>query len=803
MEALIQDIRYALRTLWKTPGFTMTAIAALAIGIGANTAIFTVVKGVLLTPLPYADSQNLVMVWDSKPARGWSKFAVSPGNFLDRRSQSHSFEQLVAFHDTSVVDAGGTEPVSREGYEVSDGYFAMVRTQPARGRAFLPEEFTPGKEKVAILSDGLWKSRFGGRDDVLGQPVTFNGEPYTLVGVMPLDFRMPSLCDLLMPLAFTAEDAEQRGGHYLTAMGRLAPGVTAAGADQEMKVLAAQSEKAYPDSNNGWTAKVTPLFEQMVAEVRPALLILSAAVGFVLLIACANVANLLLARSETRRAELAVRSALGARRGRRVRQLLTESVVLAVVGGALGLLMAYWGIDVLRSLRPDGLPRLEAIHLDAGVLLFTGGIAVLTGLVFGTAPAFVASRTRISETLKEGGRAVVPAAGRRLRGILVTAQVALSLVLLIGAGLQVRSLVRLLHVDPGFDTTNVLSLDVSLPERRYPEGAAQSAYFEKAVEAVRALPGVVSAGAVSTVPLTGNQIIFSLEELEGRPPAAPGDHQSAYWFSVTPDYFATLRLPLKRGRLIEAGDTATSPRVMLINESFARRMFPGEDPVGRHVRIGIDSKTKREIVGIVGDIRHDGLDADVTMQMYEPLAQRPWDGMSIVARTAVPPMSLGSAARQAILALDREQPVSSAETFDEIVARSTAQRRFSLLLMTVFAASALVLTAIGLYGVVSYFVSLRTHEIGVRLALGATRREILALVVGQGMRMALAGVVLGLATAFAGMRLLSSLLFGISATDPLTFITVSAGVAAVTLCASAFPAWRAARVSPSTALRSE
>jgi putative ABC transport system permease protein len=803
MESLLQDIRYALRTLWKTPGFTLTAIAALAIGIGANTAIFTVVKGVLLTPLPYPDSQNLVMVWDSKPSRGWAKFAVSPGNFLDRRRDARSFEQIVAFQQATIVDAGGPEPVSRDGYAVSDGFFAMVRTQPTRGRAFLPEEFTPGKGRVAVLSDGLWKSRFGGRDDVLGQPVTLSGDPYTIVGVMPPDFRMPSRSELLIPLAFDAKDAEQRGGHYLTTMARLAPGVTAEAADQEMKALAAVSETAHPDSNNGWTARVTPLFEQMVAAVRPALLMLSAAVGFVLLIACANVANLLLARSETRRAELAVRSALGARRGRLVRQLLTESVVLAVVGGALGLLMAYWGIDVLRGLRPDSLPRLESIHLDAAVLLFTGGIAVLTGLIFGTAPAFVASRTRISETLKEGGRAVVPAAGRRLRGVLVTAQVALSLVLLIGAGLQVRSLVRLLHVDPGFDTTNVLSLDVSLPERRYPDGPAQSAYFEKAVEAVRALPGVVSAAAVSTVPLTGNQIIFSLEELEGRPPAAPGDHQSAYWFAVTPDYFATLKLPLKRGRLLEARDTAGAPRVMLINESFARRMFPGEDPIGRHVRVGIDSDTRREIVGIVGDIRHDGLDADVTMQMYEPLAQRAWDTMSIVARTTVPPATLGSAARQAILGLDREQPVSSAETFDEIVARSTAQRRFSLLLMTVFAASALVLTAIGLYGVVSYFVSLRTHEIGVRLALGATRREILALVVGQGMRMALAGVVLGLATAFAGMRLLSSLLFGISATDPLTFITVAAGVAAVTLCASAFPAWRAARVSPSTALRSE
>jgi putative ABC transport system permease protein len=802
MDTLIQDLRYALRTLWKSPGFTLTAIAALAIGIGANTAIFTVVKGVLLSPLPYPDAHNLVMVWDSKPSRGWSKFAVSPGNFLDRKREARSFEQLVAFNQSSIIDAGGSEPVSRLGYRVSDGFFALVRTQPVRGRPFLPEEFTPGKDKVAVLSDALWKSRFGGREDVLGKAATFNGEPYTIVGVMPASFRMPSQSEILLPLAFTAKDTEQRGGHYLTTMGRLAPGVTAAAADDEMRALAARSEKAHPDSNNGWTAKVTPLFEQMVAAVRPMLLILSAAVGFVLLIACGNVANLLLARSETRRTEMAVRSALGAGRGRLVRQLLTESVVLAALGGALGLLLAFWGIDVLRSLRPDGLPRLESIRLDTAVLLFTAGVAVVTGLVFGTAPAIMASRPRISETLKEGGRGVSPGAGR-LRGVLVSAQVALSLVLLIGAGLQVRSLTRLLHVDPGFDTSNVLALSVSLPDRRYPDGAAQSDFFARAVEAVRALPGVESAAAVSTVPLSGDQIIFSLEEIEGMPPAASGDHQSAYWYSITPDYFRTLRLPLKRGRLFGEQDRAGGARVMLINEAFARRMFPGVDPLGRHVRVGIDGDVRREVIGIVGDVRHDGLDQEVTMQMYEPLAQRPWDSMSVLARSAVPPSTLGPAARRAILDIDREQPVSSADTLDQIVARSTGQRRFSLLLMAVFAGTALVLTAIGLYGVVSYFVSLRTHEIGVRLALGATRREILALVVRQGMSLAALGLAAGLVGALGMTRLLAGLLFGISPTDPLTFAGTAAMVVVVTLCATAFPAWRAARVNPGLALRCE
>ena len=803
MDRLLQDLRYGLRTLWKSPGFTLTAVAALAIGIGANTAIFTVVKGVLLSPLPYPDSQELVTVLDSKPSRGWARFAVSPGNFLDRKKEARSFQQLVAFNRTKIVDAGGPEAVSRDTYAVSEGFFEMVRTAPARGRAFLPEEYTPGKDKVAILSHGLWQSRFGGRDDVFQAPVIFNGEPYSIVGVMPPSFRMPSQVELITPLAFTAEDHEQRGGHYLTSLGRLAPGATAESAREELKAIAARSEKAHPESNNGWTASVTPLFESMVAGIRPVLLMLAAAVGFVLLIACANVANLLLARSETRRAELAVRAALGAGQGRLVRQMLTESVVLAILGGGLGLLIAYWGVDVLASLRPDGLPRIDSIRLDAGVLLFTGAVALLTGIIFGTAPALIASRPRISETLKEGGRAVVPSGGRRLRAVLVSAQVALSLVLLIGAGLQMRSLVRLLHVDPGFDTSNVLTLSMSLPERRYPEGPAQVAYYEKVVEAVRAIPGVESAAVTTTVPLSDEETIFSLEEIEGKPPAAPGDHQSAHWYGVTPGYFETLRLPLKRGRLFTPHDRAGAPRVILINESFARRMFGEDDPIGRHVRIGIDSDQKREVVGIVGDVRQDGLDRDATMQMYEPVAQRPWDSVSVVARTSVPPSSVAHALRQSVQAIDREQPVSTTATLDEIVSRSTGQRRFSLLLVGVFATAALFLTAIGLYGVVSYFVSLRTHEIGVRLALGATRGEILGLVVRQGMRLALVGVAVGLGAAFAVTRLLSGLLFGISATDPATFAATATGVAAVTLFASAFPAWRAARVSPSVALRCE
>jgi putative ABC transport system permease protein len=803
LDRLLQDIRYALRTLVRSPGFTLTAVAALAIGIGANTAIFTVVNGVLLAPLPYPRSQDLMMVWESKPSRGWSKFAVAPANFLDWRREAKSFDSMVALNRANLIDTGGGEPTARLGMAVTEGFFDLIRTQPARGRAFDAPEFKTGSDRVAILSDPLFQTRFGGRPDILDQPLTLNGTPYTVVGVMPPGFRMPSGAEILIPMAFSAEDANMRGGHYLSVMARLRDAVTAAAADQEMKALARRLENDHQDTNNGWTARVTPLYEQVVGGVRPALLMLTAAVGFVLLIACANVANLLLARAETRRAEIAVRAALGAGQGRLVRQLLTESLVLAVLGGALGLLLAFWGIDLLRALRPDGLPRLEAIRLDSGALLFTGAVAVLTGVLFGTLPALLGSRPRISETLKEGGRALAPSAGRRLRATLVSAQVALSLVLLTGAGLQVRSLMRLLDVDPGFDPAGVVSVKVSLPEEKYPDGPKQVAYFDRAIEAIRALPGVEFAAVTSAVPLSEDQIIFSIEEIDGKPEAAPGDHQSAHWYTVSPDYFRAMRLPLKRGRLFSETDREGAPRVALINESFAKRMFPGEDPVGRRLRIGIQGNTWREIVGVVGDVRHDGLDRDATMQMYEPQAQRPWNEMSFVVRTASPPAGLAPAVREALRGVDRDQPVSSAVTVDEIVARSTAQRRFSLLLLTMFASIALVLTAIGLYGVVSYFVSLRTREIGVRLALGATRREILGLVLRQGMTLTALGVGAGLLGALAMTRLLTGLLFGISATDPLTFAATAAMVVAVTLCATAFPAWRAARVNPGLALRCE
>jgi putative ABC transport system permease protein len=801
MDELLQDVRYAFRTLWKTPGFTLTAILALALGIGANTAIFTVVHGVLLSPFPYPESDRLVMLWESKPSRGWSAFNVSPANYLDWKTQSRSFAATTALNQETLIDAGGTEPVSRLALAAGDGFFEVTRTQPAMGRAFTAEDYRDGAPKVVILSDALWRARFGGRPDILSQPAILDGEPRTVIGVLPADFRLPMRGEMLVPMPFGADVAKARGAHYLDVMARLLPGVAPEAADKEMKALAARLEAQYPDTNAGWTATVHTLYEDAVGEVRPALLMLSAAVGFVLLIACANVANLLLARGENRRPEIAVRAALGAGRGRLLRQLLTESLLLALLGGATGVLLAYWGVDLLKSVPPAGLPRLESIRLDGAVLGFALLASLLTGALFGAVPAIVGSRASLHATLKEGGRSVSVGAGRRLRAALVSAQVALSLLLLIGAGLQVRSLMRLLDVDPGFDPKGVLSMRVRLPQRRYADVAARSAFCDRSLEALKALPGVVSASAVTAAPMSDDGLIFSIA-IEGRE-EAPGDHQSAAWFAVSPDYFKTVHVPLLRGRLFGDDDRGGAPRVAIVNESFAKRIFPGEDPIGRRMTMGIDGKSVRTIVGVVGDVRQDRLDQVAMMQMYEPMAQQSWTSMYFLVRTAIPPSDAAAAVRQALHNVDPEQPVTGLLPYVDLVGATTAQRRFSLLLLGIFAGSALLLTAVGLYGVVSYFVSLRTHEIGVRLALGATRREILALVVRQGMSLAALGLAAGLVGALLMTRLLAGLLFGISATDPLTFAATAAMVVAVTLCATAFPAWRAARVNPGLALRCE
>jgi len=803
MRGLLQDFRYAVRLLARSPGFTFAAVVALALGIGASTAIFSVVRAVLLRPLPYADADRVVMVWDSNPGRGWEKSAVSPGNFADWSEGQASFDALVALQTTGYVLTGQGDPERLDGVRASAQLFDLMGAEPALGRAFTADEYGPGGACVVILPDSLWRKRFGGRPDILGTPLTLDAERCTVVGVMPPDLRLPTGAEILAPMVMDADERARHGRHYLLVMARLAPGITSEAATTEMRGLAARIEQAHPETNTGWTVRVVPLYEEVVGDVRPALLALGGAVGCLFLIACANVANLLLARSASRRGEIAVRAALGARPARIMRQLLTESVVLALLGGGLGVLLAVWGVDLIRTLQPGTLPRAETIAVDGTTLAFTCGLSILTGLLFGVLPGLLLARSRLFGALQESGRGERGRMSGRVRASLVAAQVALAHVLLVGAGLHVRSLVTLMDVDPGFRADGVLAVDIArLPQRSYPDQPHQAAFYDRVLDSLTALPGVAAAAACSSVPVSGNDRIFSIE-VEGQPPRPPEQAVSANWYSISPAYFETMRIPVVRGRVFGERDGPASPRVAIINETLARRIFPGEDPIGRRLFMGIDSGVAREIIGVVGDVRHYGLDQGVTMQMYEPYRQRPLDSITFLLSTRTDPGALAGAARRAVLSIDPELPVTGTRTLAAIVADSTAQRRFTLLLLMIFAGTALVLAAVGIYGVVAYTVSQRTHEIGVRMALGAERRAILGLVLRQGMTMVLAGVAAGLGGALLLARLVRAMLFGVGAADPVTYAATVALLSLVAFAATYLPALRATRVEPTTALRCE
>ena len=802
MKTLWQDVRYGFRLLAQHPGFSAVAVLTLGLGIGANTAIFSVVNAVLLKPLAYAHAERIVLAWENNLAKGWDSFSVSPPNFVDWKKQNHVFDSLVALTGGSFVLTGEGEPEQLFGMQASDGLSRLAGVEPATGRTFRREEFEAGKNHVIILSHALWQRRFHADPQIPGKSVALNGESYTILGVMPKDFRLPQGADLLTPLIFDADMMAHRGAHFLVVMGRLKDGVTLQQAQAEMSGLASSLARQYPDTNSGWNAHLVPLYEEVVGDVRPALLALFAAVGFVLLIACGNVTNLLLARGASRRKEIALRAALGAGRARLVRQLITESILLALAGGVLGLLIGQWGIELLRVLQPANLPRMQEIGINSMVLLFTFGLSLVTGVVFGTAPAVLISRSSLSETLKEGGRGSGSGGRHRLRGALVVAQVALSLVLLVGAGLQVRSFLHLMSVNPGFDSSNVLTLGVTLPEKKYPKRAQGEAFVQQALDSLKVLPGVQVAAAVSTVPLGDNDLIYSMEILD-RPPAPQGEQASANWYSVSPGYFQAMRIPLVKGRLFTEHDDGHAPRVAIINEALAKKVFPGEEAIGKRVRMGIDNKAVREIVGIVKDTKHYGLESNTTMQLYEPSRQIVTSSMTYLLRTGVNPTGLASAARQAIFALDKDQPVSQVSTLANLVSASASQRRFNTLLIGLFAIVALVLSAVGIYGVVAYSVAQRTHEIGVRMALGARRVDVFSLVLRQGMVLVIAGVGLGLAGAMALTRLIARLLFGVSALDAATFLSTPLLLCAVALLACYIPARRAARVDPMVALHYE
>ncbi|HXI93360.1 MAG TPA: ABC transporter permease [Blastocatellia bacterium] len=805
MNNVWQDLRYGLRMLYKNRGFTAVALLALALGIGANSAIFSVVNSVLLRPLPYRDPQRLIMIWENYQQRGGPEREwASPADFRDFRDQTQSFEHIAALLGWGPTLTGQDEPEDLQGAAVSYDSFAMLGVEPALGRSFRADDDQPGADRVVVLSHQLWQRRFSADPSIVGRNVTLSGESYTVIGVMPRGLSFPILNNTevwrtISPL-LAANSGCDRGCVILRIIAKLKPAVTIEAARAEMSGLTQQIAERYPDTNKGVGAMLVPLHEQLVGDVRPAMLVLLGAVGLVLLIACANVANLLLARAAAREKEVAIRAALGASRARLIRQHLTESLVLAVIGGALGLLIAFWMVDLLVSFAPKGTPRLDEIAIDRSILAFTFGIAVLTGLTFGLAPALLSSRTNFNSALKEGGRDTsATSRGARLRSALVVSEVALALMLLVGAGLLIKSFVNLQRVDPGFNPTSALRVDVTLPRTRYPERNQSAAFYKQLLERVAALPGVQSAGAVSSLPLSGGGTDSDFG-IEGRPPAEPGHPQVAWYSSVTPDYFRAMGIRLLRGREFTEADNAAAPKAVLISESMARRYFPDEDPLAKRLVFGKDA---REIVGIISDVKFFGLNLDARPSMYFPHAQAPARVMSLVVRTQGEPLMLAAVIRGQVSALDRDLAVSSVMTMGELVGRSLAEPRFVLLLLGAFAAVAMLLSAIGVYGVVSYSVTQRSHEIGVRMALGAQMSDVLKLVVGQGMSMVLGGVGLGLIAAFALSRVMESLLFGVSATDLPTFAATSLILAGVALGACFVPARRATRVDPMESLRYE
>jgi putative ABC transport system permease protein len=808
MNSLWQDMRYGFRMLWKKPGFTIVAILALALGIGANTAIFSVIYTVLLSPLPYNNPDRLVWIWETNPGSGIKKEPASLPNFNDWRTQSQSFDDMAAFVGSSMALTSDGEPERIPAAFVSANFFSVLGTQPVLGRNFTAEENTLGKHRVVILSHSLWQRRFGANPAIIGQTITLSGNPNTVIGVLPDGFKNPTPeqskpAQIWAPLAFNFEQMARRSD-FLSVVARLKQGVRPEQAQAEMNTITSRLSQQYPDTNTGWSTIVLPLHERMIGDVRTALWLLMGVVGFLLLIACANVANLLLARSVARGQEIAIRRALGADRLRLVRQFLTESVLLAMIGGLLGAFLAMWGVDVLVALSPGNIPRLDEVGLNWKVLAFTLSISLITGIVFGLLPALHATSPNLTETLKEGGRSSTEGLrGSRLRNSLVISEIAIALVLLVGAGLMIKSFTRLLDVDPGFRPERILTLELALPIAKYKENAQAVAFYDQLTGRVAAMPGVEAVGAVSTLPLSGGGDIITFL-VEGRPASQPGQDVDAEYRITTPGYFATMGVPLVRGEGFTDRHNANAPAVMLINETFARRYFPGEDPIGKRLNIGNpESSPWRTIIGIVRDVRHEGLDTEPYPQMYAPLAQTARRAMTLTARTSSDPMSLVPAIRNELSALDKDQPLYNVRTMEQVLAASIARQRFQMMLIAVFACVGLVLASVGIYGVISYSVTQRTHEIGIRMALGARERDVLKMIVGQGMILTLIGVGAGLLVALALTRVMASLLYNVSATDPLTFIGVSLLLTVIALLACFIPARRAMKVDPMVALRYE
>ncbi len=801
MGVLLYDLRYAFRMLLKHKGFSLVAITALALGLGANTAIFSLVNGVLLRPLAFPEPDRILYFEGQNPLQSITDSNVSYLDFIDWSQQSDIFSAMAAFYSASSnIGAEGGEPerVPRAG--VTNSFFHVLGVQPFLGRAFRPEEDQPGAQTVVIISHGLWKRRFGSDPGIIGQQVQINARPLTVVGVMPPGFDFPFGTQVWVTSGVELSE-EPRENRSWSVIARLNPGVDLKQAQSRVSAINARLAKQFPDSNKGWEARLSPLHERLVREVKPSLLALLGAVGTVLLIACANVANLLLARGAARQKEIAIRAAVGATRARVVRQLLTESLLLSAMGGLAGLLLSVWLIDALVPMLPEGAPRLEEVGIDYRVLLFALGVTALTGLLFGLAPAWQASRLDLSSSLKAGGRGGDMHHRTRARSLLLIGEVALSLVLLLGAGLLIRSFIRLQEVRPGFNPQNVLMACLALPGAKYNE-EQRPEFFRRLVERLEALPGVQAVGGGVNLPLyASNYAIGRAYIPEGRP-LTVDEASDASYSTITGQYFRAMQIPLLAGRFFEVRDNGDAPKVAIVNASLAKRHFGSvAAAVGQRLQIWRDEEFLREIVGVVGDTKPGLIEAENSAQIYVPHAQEPaWNFMGLVIRTAGDPAAFAATLRREVQALDKDQPLYSVRTFNDVIRNSLGTRRVSMQLFTVFAGAALLLAAVGIYGVMAYSVTQRTREIGIRMALGAQRAHVLRLVVSEGMTLALVGIAVGLAGALVLTRTIAHLLYGVQAADPLTFAALSLLLALVAFAACYLPARRAAKLDPMEAL---
>ncbi|HKY04888.1 MAG TPA: ABC transporter permease [Blastocatellia bacterium] len=810
LEAFLQDLRYGARMLLKQPVITAAAVITLALGIGATTTVFSIVDAVLLRPLPFKDPDRLIAVWEinhqqQKAGKQKESRSSSPGNLSDWQSQSRVFDGIAAYFNWSTNLTGVDDPERLNSAIVIGGLFQVLGVNAKVGRVLLPDDDRPGNDSVVLLSHRFWQRRFGEDPEAVGQKLMLGGGSVTIVGVMPPEFKFPDeQVDVWMPSGFGAQQLQDRGSKYVNVIARLKSGITLAQAAAEMRAIAARLQDQHPATNKDWGVEIASLDSIKVGNVRLPLLVLLGAVGFVLLIACVNVANLLLARAAARQREFAIRIALGAGRLRMISQLLTESVLLAGLGGLIGILLAYWGVELITSLNPGDIPRLDETSINRYALVFTLATIVLSVVAFGLAPSWLASKVNPQASLKVEDRTTGGGSRRGLRNALVVSEIAVALVLLIGAGLMIKSFLQLQSVSPGFDPDNLLTMRLWLPASRYADNNRQIAFFQELVDRIEALPGVETAGAVQDLPLRGNRMGQDFV-IEGRQPADGGDKPDAAYRVVTPDYFAAMRIPLITGRVFNDQDQQQTSRVAVINESMARQFWPGEDPVGARIQYEGEKGPWYTVVGVVGDVKHMGLGEEEGPAIYQPHTQKPaflrW--MTIVARTSVEPLSLENAMRSQVLALDKDQPVYDIATLEQLLSKSLANPRLYTVLLGIFALIALVLAAVGVYGVLSFWVSQRTKEIGIHLSLGAQQSDVLRLVVGQGLKLVLLGVSLGLIGAFILTRALHGLLYGVGTTDPLTFLGVSLLLIVVSALACYLPARRATRVDAMIALRYE